>query len=71
MYTLVRRITTGFTLENNRNDALMIVCPTPDSVEGEAKAKLELLLSQGLQPQLFLTAASLESGDRSVFAVSF
>ena len=54
----------GFTVDNNPNDALMIICPPPETQQAAFAAKMRLLLSQGLSPQLFLTAAGLQAADR-------
>ena len=62
-------IPAGFTIENNPSDALMIICPPPDTQRAAFAAKMRLLQSQGLSPQLFLTAADLQAAQKKQWAL--
>ena len=56
-------LTAGFTLDNNPDDALMIMCPPPETEQAAFAAKLRILQSQGLTPQLFLSLADLKEAE--------
>lgn len=54
-------ICSGFALEDNPSDLLMVKCPLPPVEQWDEviRARLLFLLKQGLAPQLFLPASNL------------
>ena len=54
-------ICSGFALEGNPSDVLMVKCPLPPAEQWDEvmRARLLFLLKQGLAPQLFLPASNL------------
>lgn len=57
------RLLAGFTQSSNLHDVLMIKCPVapPEDRDQLLQARLALLRSRGLTPQLFLPADLLEA----------
>ena len=53
---------TGFVLEDNLHDALMVACPLPPREEWDdvMHARLALLEARGLSPRFFLPASQLQ-----------
>ena len=54
-------ICSGFAMEGNPSDMLMVKCPLPPVEQWDEvmRARLLFLLKQGLAPQLFLPASNL------------
>ena len=53
---------TGFVLDDNRSDLLMVSCPLPPQAEWDdvMSARMELLAHRGLAPRIFLPASRLD-----------
>ncbi len=60
-------ISSGFALEDNPSDMLMVKCPLPPVEQWDEviRARLLFLLKQGLAPQLFLPASNLSAATES------